>query len=140
MEKGIYLEVADRLSDSWVQADQQQLRRALGAVVQNGIEAASDRGWVRVSQERIVEAVVTFTVEDSGPGLTPEAAEHTFDPFFCGAQPVGAGDLDLRPRGDWHVRMGRPAIRPDRPAGNSLYPHGYRAWGMMSFPSSRRNT
>ena len=84
VEKGICLEVADGLSDSWVQADQQQLRRALGAVVQNGIEAASDRGWVRVSQERIVEAVVTFTVEDSGPGLTPEAAEHAFDPFFCG--------------------------------------------------------
>ena len=29
---------------------------------------------------------VRFVVEDSGPGLTAEAAEHAFDPFFCGRQ------------------------------------------------------
>jgi two-component system NtrC family sensor kinase len=30
------------------------------------------------------ESVITFTIEDSGPGLTAEAAEHAFDPFYCG--------------------------------------------------------
>jgi two-component system NtrC family sensor kinase len=83
-ERNIRLEVAHSPPDLWVLADQQQLRRALGAVVLNGIEAASEQGWVRVLHGEDSEAVITFTIEDSGSGLTADAAEHAFDPFYCG--------------------------------------------------------
>jgi signal transduction histidine kinase len=72
-------------ADVWLDADPKQLRLSLAAVVRNGIEAVPKDGWVRVSCE-VSGSRVRFLVEDSGPGLTPEAAEHAFDPFFCGRQ------------------------------------------------------
>jgi C4-dicarboxylate-specific signal transduction histidine kinase len=72
-------------ADVWLDADPKQLRLSLAAVVRNGIEAVPKAGWVRVSCG-VSGSRVRFLVEDSGPGLTPEAAEHAFDPFFCGRQ------------------------------------------------------
>ena len=83
-EREVQLEIADAPTDLWLLGDQQQLRRSLGAVVINAIEAASIHGWVRVSCMENEEFDVAIAVEDSGPGLTVEAKEHAFDPFFCG--------------------------------------------------------
>ena len=58
---------------------------ALLAVVRNGIEAAPRDGWVRVGCSS-APAGIRFTVDDSGPGLTAEALEHAFDPFYCGRE------------------------------------------------------
>jgi signal transduction histidine kinase len=67
----------------WADGDRKQLYHALVAVVRNGVEAAGPDGWVRVSvtPEYGPPAIV---VEDGGPGLIGEAAEHAFDPFYCG--------------------------------------------------------
>jgi signal transduction histidine kinase len=70
-------------ADVWIDADPKQLRTALAAVVRNGVEAAGPVGWVRLSCDTD-GSTVRLVVEDSGPGLTPEAEEHAFDPFFCG--------------------------------------------------------
>jgi C4-dicarboxylate-specific signal transduction histidine kinase len=83
-EREVQLEMAVAPPDLWLLGDQQQLRRALGAVVSNAIEAASIDGWVRVLCVENEEYVVTIAVEDNGPGLTREATEHAFDPFYCG--------------------------------------------------------
>jgi two-component system, NtrC family, sensor kinase len=81
-EREVRLDIAEPPSDWWIRADQKQLRRALGAIVQNALEAAPPEGWVRVTCWE--DESITFAVEDSGPGLTPEDAEHAFDPFYSG--------------------------------------------------------
>ena len=100
-ERRVQLEVDGIPAGVWIDADPKQLRHALGAIVRNAIEAASlmkeeetlplltgahtGTRWARVSCEAgAADADVTIVVEDSGPGLTPEVAEHAFDPFYCG--------------------------------------------------------
>jgi signal transduction histidine kinase len=99
-ERRVQLEVESIPAGVWIDADPKQLRHALGAIVRNAIEAASlmkedetiplvagahsATRWARVSCESGAAADVTIVVEDSGPGLTPEVAEHAFDPFYCG--------------------------------------------------------
>jgi len=82
-ERQVRLDVAP--AGVWLDADPKQLRQAVAAVVRNGIEAVPRHGWVRLTCED-AGSFVRFVVEDSGPGLTAEAAEHAFDPFFCGRQ------------------------------------------------------
>jgi two-component system NtrC family sensor kinase len=81
-EREVLLELTSP-ADVWLDADPKQLRTALRAVVRNGVEAAGPGGWVRLTCE-VSGSGVRLVVEDSGPGLTPDAAEHAFDPFFCG--------------------------------------------------------
>jgi two-component system, NtrC family, sensor kinase len=84
-ERGVGLELAGVPADVWLDGDPRQLRHALGAIVRNAIEAAAAGGWVRVSCSAPEEAgSAAVAVEDSGPGMTPEVAEHAFDPFFSG--------------------------------------------------------
>jgi signal transduction histidine kinase len=81
-EREVRLEIVEPPSDWWLLADQKQLRRALGAVVQNAVEATPPEGWVRITCWEADS--ITIAIEDSGPGLTPEDAEHAFDPFYSG--------------------------------------------------------
>jgi signal transduction histidine kinase len=71
-------------ADVWIQGDLRQLRHAVASVVRNGIEAAGADGWVRLGVESPEDGPVMFVIEDSGPGMTPAATEHAFDPFYCG--------------------------------------------------------
>ncbi|MBX9624999.1 MAG: HAMP domain-containing histidine kinase [Gemmataceae bacterium] len=63
--------------------DPDQLRRAVGAVVRNAVEAAGAGGWVGVRCE-LDAGRLRVVVDDSGPGLSAAAAEHAFDPFYSG--------------------------------------------------------
>jgi signal transduction histidine kinase len=84
-ERGVRIDLATVPADVWLDGDPKQLRHALGAVVRNAIEAAPQGGWVRIAcRADESESTPVIVVEDSGPGLTPEAREHAFDPFFCG--------------------------------------------------------
>ena len=60
-----------------VEAD---LVRMVGELVRNAMEAAGPEGRVRV---RVVDGGV-IEIVDSGPGFTPHARRHAFDPFFSG--------------------------------------------------------
>jgi two-component system NtrC family sensor kinase len=68
----------------WLNIDVKQVQQALGAVLRNAVEAAGG-GWVRLHVETS-PAWVHILVEDSGPGLSPAAAEHAFDPFYSGRE------------------------------------------------------
>jgi signal transduction histidine kinase len=83
-EKNVELRIEMPSPEPWVDGDQVQIRHAIASVVRNGIEATAPGGWVRIAATSTDEAWVTIAVEDSGPGLTAEAHEHAFDPFFCG--------------------------------------------------------
>jgi signal transduction histidine kinase len=84
IERQVRLELEGVFAGLCVEGDVTQLRHALGSVVRNGVEAAPSGGWVRISCGAPEEGSLTVVVEDSGPGLSSEAAEHAFDPFFCG--------------------------------------------------------
>ena len=88
-ERAVRIELVNAPADVAVDADPGQLRQAVAAAVRNGIEAAGPDGWVRLRCETIPLGV-RLVVEDGGPGLTPDAAAHAFDPFFCG-RPAGRG-------------------------------------------------
>jgi two-component system NtrC family sensor kinase len=83
-ERGVRVEFAESPGSACVYGDRKQFRHALGAIVRNAVEAVVPDGWVRVSCDTPEGASPEITVEDSGPGLSPEIAEHAFDPFFCG--------------------------------------------------------
>jgi signal transduction histidine kinase len=69
----------------WLNIDFRQVHQALSAVLRNAIEAAAAGGWVRINVEAS-PAWLHILVEDSGPGLSPAAAEHAFDPFYSGRE------------------------------------------------------
>lgn len=85
---GLTVEVA---SDPIVlTADGALLRRALGNLVRNAAEAAGPEGRVSVRGERAPDGTVLLAVEDSGPGLSPEALARLFVPFSS-TKPGGTG-------------------------------------------------
>ncbi|MEN0111169.1 MAG: HAMP domain-containing sensor histidine kinase [Planctomycetota bacterium] len=66
-------------------ADPAPIGVAVRAAIQNGIDAVGSGGRV------VVEALEcagqpSLRVSDNGPGLSPEACRHAFDPFFSGRE------------------------------------------------------
>jgi signal transduction histidine kinase len=67
--------------DPRIAADSDQLRRALGNLVLNAMDAMPDGGILRVATEKI-ENGVRVSVADTGQGLTPEECERLFTPYY----------------------------------------------------------
>ncbi|MBX9579525.1 MAG: HAMP domain-containing histidine kinase [Gemmataceae bacterium] len=82
-ERGVRLDRPVTVPVAAVAGDPGQLRRAVGAVVRNAVEAAGAGGWVGVRCEPAGDRL-RVVVDDSGPGLSAAAAEHAFDPFYSG--------------------------------------------------------
>jgi signal transduction histidine kinase len=76
---GVTLSVEGELPT--IDADAALLRRALVNLVRNAAEAAGEDGRVVVRGERMTEGTLALTVEDSGPGVAPEAVPKLFVPF-----------------------------------------------------------
>lgn len=114
-ERSVRLEIDVRLVDVTLDGDPAQLRHALTAVVRNGIEAAGG-GWVRLACDALEDGdAATITVEDSGPGLTPEVAAHAFDPFYSGRSAGRGCGLGLSTA--WQIlRQNGGALRHDTSA------------------------
>jgi nitrogen fixation/metabolism regulation signal transduction histidine kinase len=72
-----------------VQADPAQLEQALLNVVKNAVEAVGGAGTIAIRATGRTSRP-TLVVEDSGPGLTPEARANVFTPFFS-TKPNGQG-------------------------------------------------
>jgi signal transduction histidine kinase len=83
-ERGVRLEPDHGHTHAWLHGDAKQLRHALAAVVRNAIEAAPHEGWVRVSCDSPEDGTPSIVVEDNGPGMPADVAEHAFDPFYSG--------------------------------------------------------
>ena len=78
-----------------VQADPEQLARALANLVRNAVQAldgaAVPEAEVRVTACRDVPGRVAILVEDNGPGLPARARENLFSPFQGSTRSGGTG-------------------------------------------------
>lgn len=70
-----------RAGDTKFMLDRKQWNRAILNVIINALEACPEGGRVRIFS-RLTGAECQVEVRDDGPGLTPEAVEHAFDPYF----------------------------------------------------------
>lgn len=62
-------------------ADRESLRKILVNLVENALEAMQHEGAITIATEER-EGYVYISVIDSGPGLSPEAEERLFEPYF----------------------------------------------------------
>lgn len=69
-----------------VSIDAVQLQHVIVNLVRNGLEAPSDAACasreLRLTTSRCASGEVEITISDNGPGLSPQALERLFDPFF----------------------------------------------------------
>jgi two-component system, OmpR family, sensor kinase len=73
-----------------VRGERPALERALGNLVRNARRHGPPEGRIRIEVERDGDAV-RLSVEDDGPGLTPDEAEHAFERFWRGTGAEGPG-------------------------------------------------
>jgi signal transduction histidine kinase len=66
------------------------LAQVLLNLLSNGLDAMGGRGALRVAADVDGERWVVVRVVDHGPGLTPEARAHLFEPYFT-TKPPGKG-------------------------------------------------
>lgn len=84
-ERRVRLVGPEAAPEGALHGDAVQLRAALASLLRNAIEAAPPDGFAQVRVERNCTRV-DLIVEDNGPGPSPAAREHLFDPFFSGRQ------------------------------------------------------
>ena len=79
----ITLDIEPLVRDSRLRADPAALSEALWAVLRNALEAAQDAIAVRltISGDRVI-----IQIADDGLGLSPQALEAAFHPFFSGRE------------------------------------------------------
>lgn len=73
---------------AWV--DPNHLRQVLRNLVLNAVEAGPAGSLVRVAVEHGAPGILRVSVEDQGPGITPEAHDRIFEPFYT-TKAAGAG-------------------------------------------------
>jgi two-component system sensor kinase FixL len=73
----------------YIAADRIQIEQVLINLIRNAIEAVTEVGnlerWVRIHLRHVDDAV-EVAVDDSGPGVSPEIAQHLFEPFETSKQ------------------------------------------------------
>jgi len=71
--------------------DNEQIQRIFLNLFLNSMHVLPEQGWVRVRAWREPgKPWVMLSFADSGPGITPEQAQHLFEPFFT-TRPDGTG-------------------------------------------------
>ncbi len=89
-ERDQHVQIRERLCSAMVQADAAQLAVALRAIFRNAAEALQDEGniWVRLRScaGRREPGRLQLRIRDNGPGLSVEARQHLFDPFYSGRE------------------------------------------------------
>lgn len=113
--KGVELTAAPADWRMVVVADAGQVRRALGHLIRNAVEATPTSGTVRVSV-RSTAGTVDLTVEDTGGGPAEDAVPHLFDPFFSGRSAGRGRGMGLPTAWRLATQNGGD-IRFDRPPG-----------------------
>jgi len=68
-------------SELSIAADSDQLRRALGNLILNAMDAMPEGGTLRIASAKI-ENAVRISIADTGQGLTPEECERLFTPYY----------------------------------------------------------
>ncbi|GAB4114527.1 MAG: hypothetical protein Kow00103_08340 [Candidatus Caldatribacteriota bacterium] len=73
------------LSDTFLEADKDQIRQVLMNIIINAIQAISKEGKIKIETEELVykgKPTIKLVVEDTGMGITEQNLPHIFDPFF----------------------------------------------------------
>jgi len=87
--RGVRLAGELRARDVELALDAKKLKRAVLNVLINALEVCPPGGRVRLFS-RITDVACEIEIRDDGPGMTPEALEHAFDPYFT-TKPTGTG-------------------------------------------------
>jgi signal transduction histidine kinase len=66
-----------------LQGDAPMLRRAVENLLDNALRHTPPKGKIEVNWQ-LADEVVTFTIADTGPGITDQDLPHVFDPFYRG--------------------------------------------------------
>jgi nitrogen fixation/metabolism regulation signal transduction histidine kinase len=82
------VEVALQLDENLatVQADPEQIRRALRNLILNALDAMPPTGGALTIRTQNLDGKVALEVSDSGAGLTPEECERLFTPYYTTKQ------------------------------------------------------
>ena len=81
----IRLEVITPNEPTNVSVDENMIHEAVRALIRNSVEAIGCQGTIIASLICETDRI-KIHVADSGPGLTDEAREHAFDPYFSGRE------------------------------------------------------
>jgi signal transduction histidine kinase len=114
-ERGVRLAAEARGTETKVWADPDALRHLTEILVRNALEATPSGGTIQVTTTASVESL-SWTVQDSGRGMTTAEGVHLFDPFYCGRQAGRGLGLGL-PRAARIVAQAGGEIRWHAPAG-----------------------
>jgi signal transduction histidine kinase len=74
-----------------ITAERARLERVFANLIHNAIEAMPTGGQVSICAERDKNGAVLVTVQDTGPGISPEIASHLFQPFATAGKRNGLG-------------------------------------------------
>ncbi len=77
-----------------ITANAEDIELALVNFIRNAVEASSEGGHVNL-QTVVSEGRVQMRIQDTGMGLSPEEAQHVFEPFFTTRQGAGGTGLGL---------------------------------------------
>ncbi|MBI5094827.1 MAG: HAMP domain-containing histidine kinase, partial [Candidatus Hydrogenedentes bacterium] len=92
-EKNVRVELKDELGNARLSVDREQMCRAMTNLLANAIQAVAPGQTVYVIGTRRNDAGpahAQLEVRDTGPGLSPEALDRAFKPFFT-SKPNGTG-------------------------------------------------
>ncbi len=78
----VKFELTNDAGQAVVQGNRDALISACRNLVENAVQWGGDGVLVRVHLSRTDSATVRINVADNGPGISPEATERLFDPFF----------------------------------------------------------
>jgi signal transduction histidine kinase len=87
--RGVRVSSELRARDLQLPIDAKKLKRAVLNVLINALEVCPPGGRVRFFS-RVTDGSCEIEIRDDGPGMTPEALEHAFDPYFT-TKPTGTG-------------------------------------------------
>lgn len=92
--ENVVVDIATEAELPQIFADRRQLAQVLDNLLENAVQAGEGKGVVRVRVEAVdrsaLQRSLRVTVEDDGPGLSDEASEKLFTPFFT-TKPQGTG-------------------------------------------------
>ncbi len=76
-----YLRLRVQAGPTVIEADRNQVALALRCLLENAVEASSEGGKVEISTREDGDRLVV-AVSDEGPGVSPEATDRVFEPFW----------------------------------------------------------
>jgi PAS domain S-box-containing protein len=106
-----------------VRADPQRVLQVFTNLISNATDHTPEGGRIVIRTERIRDAEVRVSVEDTGCGILPEHLPHVFDPFWQAGRAgrVGAGLGLSIAKGIIEAHGGRIWVESERGRGSSFH-------------------